>query len=384
MHTPDQSAASAAKVTLDPSDMERGDVFRVLRPDGSADPARDPHVDPKELRSLYRLMLLNRALDERMITLQRQGRIGFYIGSIGEEASILGPASVMRPNDWVFPAYREHGATLMRGMPLAKFLANLFGNSEDPIKGRQMPCHEAWAPGNLASISSPLATQLPHAVGVGWGARLKKRPDVALAFFGDGSTSTHDFHTGLNFAGVLKAQVIFLCRNNQWAISVPLSKQTASETLAAKATAYGLPGVRVDGNDLLAMIAVTREAHERARSGLGATLIEAITYRVKGHSTSDDPRAYRPEEQVEPWLRLDPLIRLKQHLVHLGALSEPEDAAMRKEVEEEIREAASQAEKAGPPALGTLFEDVYAEVPWHLAEQRDEAQRLAAKNGEVG
>lgn len=370
-----------AKVARDPSELEGADVVRVLRPDGSADPERDPKVAPDDLRSLYRLMLLNRALDERMITLQRQGRIGFYIGSIGEEACILGSAFVMRPNDWVFPAYREHGAALLRGFPLQRFLANLFGNSEDPVKGRQMPCHEAWAPANVASISSPLATQLPHAVGIGWAARIKGAPDVAIAYFGDGSTSTNDFHTALNFAGVFKAQTIFLCRNNQWAISVPVTRQTASATLAEKARAYGLPGVRVDGNDLLAVIAATRQAHERARSGQGATLIEAVTYRLRGHSTSDDPRAYRTDEQVEPWLRLDPLARLKTHLLKVGALTAEEDAAWGKQVEEEIREAASKVEKAGPPALETMFEEVYAKQPWHLAEELEEARK--AREGGV-
>ncbi|MGC4116042.1 MAG: thiamine pyrophosphate-dependent dehydrogenase E1 component subunit alpha [Myxococcales bacterium] len=367
--------ARPARVTLDPSELDRADVVRVLHPDGSADPERDPKIAPADLRSLYRLMRLNRALDERMTTLQRQGRIGFYIGSIGEEACILGSAFVMRPNDWIFPAYREHGAALLRGMPLQRFVANLFGNSEDPVKGRQMPCHEAWAPANIASISSPLATQLPHAVGVGWAARIKGKPDVAIAYFGDGSTSTNDFHTGLNFGGVFKAQTIFFCRNNQWAISVPVSKQTASASLAEKAKAYGMPGVRVDGNDLLAVIAVTRQAHERARSGQGPTLIEAITYRLRGHSTSDDPRAYRTDDQVEPWLKLDPLDRLRGHLFKIGALTEAEDSAWAAQVEEEIRDAAGKVEKAGPPALETLFEDVYEKMPWHLAEQLEEAKK---------
>lgn len=369
---------------VEPGDIEADDMLHVLQPDGSADPARDPKVDAKELRSLYRLMLLNRALDDRMVTLQRQGRIGFYIGSTGEEASILGSAYVLRPSDWVFPAYREHGASLMRGLPLSRLLAGFFGSEEDPAKGRQMPCHEAWKPGNLASISSPLATQIPHAVGVGWAARLKKKDDVALVYFGDGATSAPDFHAGLNFAGVFKAQTIFLCRNNQWAISVPISRQTASESIAIKARAYGLSGVRVDGNDLLAVIAATRQAHVRARAGQGATLIEAVTYRLKGHSTSDDPNIYRRPEQVEPWLKLDPLPRLRAHLVWLGALAPGEDEALRKEVDEEIREAAAKAEKARAPAPQSMFEDVFGHVPWHLAEERDALTgALQERNGEA-
>ncbi len=366
-------ASRDPRLPLKPEDVQAPDVLRVLRPDGTADPRHDPRVEQKDLLALYRLMLLNRALDERMVTLQRQGRVGFYIGSIGEEAAVLGSAFVMRRNDWLFPAYREHGATLMRGMPLQRFLCNMFGNREDPVRGRQMPCHETWAPGNIGSISSPLATQLPHAVGVAWAARLKKKDDVALAYFGDGSTSTNEFHTAMNFAGVFKVGTIFFCRNNQWAISVPLSKQTASESLAIKAQAYGMPGVRVDGNDLLAVIAATRAAHQRAREGQGPTLVEAITYRVRGHSTSDDPRAYRKDDEVKPWEELDPIKRLLGHLLHLGIWTEQEDAAVRKDIEEEIREATAAVENLPPPELESMFDDVFAKRPWHLEEERQQA-----------
>ncbi len=378
MRTPD-AISNAVPPALSPGDDPADEVVRVLGADGSAAPHADARVEPQELVLLYRLMLLNRALDERMIALQRQGRIGFYIGSIGEEAAILGAAYVLRKNDWIFPAYREHGAALLRGMPLQAFLCNLFGRGADPVKGRQMPCHEAYRPANFASISSPLATQLPHAVGMAWAARYKKRDDVALAYFGDGATSASDFHSALNFAGVFRTATLFLCRNNQWAISVPLSKQTASSSLAIKARAYGFPGVRVDGNDLLAVIAVTRKAHERARSGLGPTLIEAVTYRLQGHSTSDDPRAYRSEEEVAPWRALDPLTRLKAHLVRSELWSPSDEAAARKEIDEDIRRASALAEREGPPALASLFEDVYARQPWHLAEQRDEALAAAAR-----
>ncbi len=362
------------KRTLQPEDMESSDVVHVLRPNGSAAPEHDPKLTDEEVLSLYRLMLLNRAIDERMTTLQRQGRIGFYIGSIGEEAAVLGSAYAMRPNDWVLPAYREHGAVLMRGMPLERFLANLFGTADDPVKGRQMPCHESWIDGRVLSISSPLATQLPHAVGLGYAAKLKGKDDVALAYFGEGSTSTNDFHTAMNFAGVFKTPTLFLCRNNQWAISVPLARQTASESIAVKAKAYGMPGVRVDGNDLLAVYAVTKQAHARARAGEGPTLIEAITCRLRGHSTSDDPRAYRREDETAAWAQLDPLVRLKQHLVYKGLWDEARETKARAEVEEQVKRAASAAEKVGAPALETLFQDVYREMPWHLEEQLIQAR----------
>jgi pyruvate dehydrogenase E1 component alpha subunit len=382
MPMPETMGISSQPPGLSPEDVQAEGIVRVLGSDGSAAPYADARVEPRELVSLYRLMLLNRALDERMIALQRQGRIGFYIGSIGEEATILGAAYVLRKNDWIFPAYREHGAALLRGMPLQAFLCNLFGRGADLAKGRQMPCHEAYRPANFASISSPLATQLPHAVGVAWAARYKKKDDVALAYFGDGATSANDFHAALNFAGVFRTATIFLCRNNQWAISVPLSKQTASSSLAVKARAYGFPGVRVDGNDLLAMIAVTRKAHERARSGQGPTLIEAVTYRLQGHSTSDDPRAYRTEDEVAPWRDLDPLERLKAHLCRAELWSQADETEARREIDEEIRRATALAEREGPPALASLFEDVYARQPWHLAEQREEALRGAEQEKE--
>jgi pyruvate dehydrogenase E1 component alpha subunit len=349
------------------------DLVRVIRADGTTDERRDPKLSETDALKLYRLMVLNRTLDERMTTLQRQGRIGFYIGSVGEEACILGSAYVLRAQDWLFPCYREHGATLLRGMPLVTFISNLFGNANDPIKGRQMPCHEAWRPGNFASISSPLGTQIPQAVGAAWAAKLKGDDMVALVYFGDGGTSTNDFHVGANFAGVFKAPVILFCRNNQWAISVPLSRQTASETIADKAVAYGIHGVRVDGNDLLACIAVTREAHERARRGDGATLVEAYTYRILGHSTSDDPRVYRKDEDVAPWRDKDPIAKMKRYLTTRRIWAEDRDLALHAEIEEEVKAATTKAEAFGPPAIESMFEEVYARPPWHLREERDEA-----------
>lgn len=356
----------------------------VIHDAGSVDEANDPGLEKSELLGLYRWMVFNRMLDERMIKAQRQGRIGFYIGSIGEEAAILGSAYVLRPQDWVFPCYREHGAALMRGLPLDRFVANLFGTVDDPVLGRQMPCHEAWRPGNFASISSPLGTQIPHAVGLAWGAKLRGEDVVSLVYFGEGATSTNDFHTGMNFAGVSRAPCLFLCRNNQWAISVPLAKQTAASSIAAKGEAYGMPGVRVDGNDLLAVIAATKAAHERARRGEGPTLIEAVTYRLEGHSTSDDPRAYREDEEVKVWRQRDPLLRMKAYLEAKGLWSPGEDDALRGEIDGELRRAVERAEKAPRPPLGSLTEGVYRDRPWHLAEQQAEAEAGAEGHANPG
>ncbi|HET9553984.1 MAG TPA: thiamine pyrophosphate-dependent enzyme [Anaeromyxobacteraceae bacterium] len=327
-----------------------------------------------ELLRLYRWMVLERQLDERMITLQRQGRIGFYIGSIGEEATVFGTAAAMAPQDWIFPSYREHGAAFLRGMPLATFMCGLFGNAGDAARGRQMPCHESWAPGRFVSISSPIATQLPQAVGAAWAARVKGHDMVPIAYFGDGSTSANDFHTGLNFAAVNKLGVVFACRNNGWAISVPRERQTASETIAQKAFAYGMHGERVDGNDLVAVWNATRRARARAAAGEGPTLLECVTYRLEGHSTSDDPRAYRPAEVVEPWKQRDPIQRIKKLLARTGALDEAGDEALREGVRQEIMAALATAEAAAPkPPVESLFEDVYAEP---LRQQREQLEEL--------
>ena len=360
-------------------------LYRLVDEEGSlVGDAGDVSLDDAEILRLYRLMALNRALDERMITLQRQGRIGFYIGSIGEEATVFGTAAAMADQDWIFPCYREHGAALLRGMPLAGFMCELFGNAGDALKGRQMPCHEAWRPGRFASISSPISTQIPHAVGAAWAARLKGDEMVALAYFGEGGTSALDFHTGLNFASVRKIPVVFVCRNNGWAISVPRERQTGSETIAQKAIAYGMRGERVDGNDLLAVHAATRRARERAAAGEGPTLLECVTYRVEGHSTSDDPRVYRPAELVEPWKKRDPIQRMRRWLVRRGVLDDAQDERLRKELREELQVALREAEAFPPkPPLETLIQDVYATPTPQLREQLADVEAAVAADPRV-
>jgi pyruvate dehydrogenase E1 component subunit alpha len=360
-------------------------LYRLVDEDGSlVGDASEAALPDEAILRLYRWMVLERSLDERMITLQRQGRIGFYIGSIGEEATIFGTAAAMDEKDWIFPCYREHGAALLRGMPLVSFLCSLFGNAGDAMKGRQMPCHEAWRPGRYASISSPIATEIPHAVGAAWAARLKGEEMVSLTYFGEGATSAHDFHTGLNFAAVRKIPVVFVCRNNGWAISVPREKQTAAETIAQKAIGYGMRGERVDGNDLLAVFAATRRARARAAAGEGPTLVECVTYRIEGHSTSDDPRVYRPAELVEPWKKKDPILRVRRFLARRGALDDAADAKLRDEVRAQIQGALAEAEAFGPkPPLESLFEDVYAEPLRQQREQLEELERAIAADPRV-
>jgi pyruvate dehydrogenase E1 component alpha subunit len=280
----------------------------------------------------------------------------------------------MAGSDWIFPCYREHGAALLRGMPLATYVCDLLGNAGDVMLGHQMPCHEAWRPAHFTSISSPIGTQIPQAVGAAWAARIKGDDMVSLVYFGEGATSSNDFHTGLNFAAVNKVGVVFLCRNNGWAISVPRERQTGSETIAQKAIAYGMRGERVDGNDLLAVHAATRRARARAAAGEGPTLLECVTDRLEGHSTSDDPRVYRPAQLVEPWRKKDPIARLRRYLERRGALDAAADGRIRDEARERIQRALAEAEAFPPkPPVETLFEDVYAEP---LRQQEEQLREL--------
>lgn len=367
-----------------PLDTSAEDVVKVMRDDGSLDPASDPKLTEADVLALYRAMIRVRLLDERLVALQRQGRIGFHIGSLGEEAAILGSVYAMRSKDWVFPCYREFGAALWRGMPLQRYIDNMFGNANDPAKGRQMPDHYVWREANFTSISSPIGTQITQAVGAAWAAKIRKDDVAVLTYFGEGATSSSEFHNGMNFAGVFKTPTIFLCRNNGWAISVPTERQTASATFSEKGVAYGIPGVRVDGNDLFAVIKVTQDAVARATRGEGPTLIEALTYRMSGHSTSDDPKVYRPETGLDPWKLLDPLARLRRHLAHASGWTEARDKEIEAEVDAEIRAAVAVAEKTELPSIESMFEDVFAEPPWHLVEQREQLRRGPRAKGHGG
>jgi pyruvate dehydrogenase E1 component alpha subunit len=366
------------------TDATAPDVLRVLRDDGTLDPAHDPGLRPEELIHLYEAMVRTRILDERLVTLQRQGRIGFHIGSLGEEATILGSAYGLRDSDWIFPCYREFGAALLRGMPLQSYLDNMFGNANDPAKGRQMPDHYTQKKAKFGSISSPIGTQITQAVGFAWGARTKKEDLVALVYFGEGATSSNEFHNGMNFAGVFKAPVVFLLRNNGWAISVPTERQSASETFAAKGIAYGVPAIRCDGNDIFAVVAATRQAVAHAAAGKGPMLVEALTYRLSGHSTSDDPKAYRKEAEVERWRRRDPLVRFRDYLNSQKLWSDEKQAELEKAVDAAVADAVKQAESTAAPTLRSMFEDVFQEMPWHLQEQFAQLEKLPRAKGHGG
>lgn len=334
-----------------------------------------------QLLSAYEAMLRIRTLDERMMTLQRQGRIGFYGTCSGQEAATIGSAMALAPTDWIFPALREAGAMLMRGYALVPYLSQVFGNSGDPAKGRQMPSHQSSRSVNQVSWSSCIGSQLSQAAGAAMAAKLKKDGGVVMGYMGDGATSSHDFHTGMNFAGVFKAPVVFVCQNNHWSISIPTHRQTASESIAIKAQAYGFPGVKVDGNDVEAVFAACAEAVARARRGEGPTLVECETYRMGAHSSSDDPTRYRDQKEVDAWAKRDPIERTFKALVARKAWSQDKDQALREKLLEQVNAAIKESEALPPPAVETLFQDVYAAPTWNLLEQQAEleAVRRAAK-----
>jgi pyruvate dehydrogenase E1 component alpha subunit len=340
-------------------------------------PAEAPDAFPSErLLEAYRMMVLARALDDRCIALQRQGRIGFYAPHSGQEAALLGSAYALTPVDWVFPAYRELIVALVRGASLQSVVDQLFADSGDLSKGRQMPNHFAFRAQNFVSASSPIGTQIPQAVGAAMAARSRKPSIVTISYFGDGATSSNDFHAGMNFAGVFRAPTIFFCQNNGWAISLPRDRQTKSATLAGKADAYGFPGVVVDGNDIGAVYAAVRQARRRALAGEGPTLIEAQVYRFGPHSTSDDPRRYRTDAEVEAAKQRDPIHRLKTGLLSEHRLDEAADAKIWEEARGTINAAVIAAEATSPVGPLSFFEDVFATMTPRLVEERAEAQAL--------
>jgi pyruvate dehydrogenase E1 component subunit alpha len=356
---------------VSPTAAEQASPFQILREDGTIAPgAPVPEVDRATLLRMHRTMLLGRTLDDRLITLQRQGRVGFYGEARGQEAAIVGSAAALHDDDWVLPALRESGAALWRGYSLRRYVAQVMGNADDLLKGRQLSCHYGDRDVRYVPMSSCVGTQIPHAVGAAMAARILGHKTIVIGYLGDGATSTQDFHVAMNFAGVFSAPVILFCNNNQFSISVPVADQTACETIAQKGEAYGIPALRVDGNDVLAVFSATKHAADKARSGGGPTFIEALTYRVGAHSSSDDPSRYRDERVTAKWREeRDPIARFSAWLRAGGMLSEAAEEKLRAQLDEEVRQAIAAEEAVGPPALDTLIADVYAQPPWHLREQ---------------
>ena len=351
------------------------DSLSILDENGKLDGELEPHIPEGMLLRLHRAMLLGRRFDERLLDLQRQGRIGTFPPIKGQEASQLGAVAHLRQSDWLVPSFRETAAEIWRGRTLESVIICNNGFNE----GAHIPPEH-----NDLPVSVPVASQILHAVGLGWAVKYRGKDDVVMVFFGDGATSEGDFHEGLNFGAVFHVPVVYVCQNNQWAISTSIKRQTQSATIAQKAVAYGMPGIRVDGNDILAVYAAAEEAVVRARGGGGPTLIECVTYRVMMHTTADDPKRYRSEDEVEAWRKKDPLPRFEGYLRNKGILSVEEQKAVEAEIKQEIQDAVDTAEKQmqlmGNPL--DMFDHLYAEMPPSLRSQRGFlAQELAADAG---
>ncbi|MGH8137016.1 MAG: thiamine pyrophosphate-dependent enzyme [Steroidobacteraceae bacterium] len=366
-------------------------LVRVLDDTHTAVGPWNPHLEPADLQVGLRHMLLTRTLDDRMQRMQRQGRISFYMKSTGEEAVSVAQGMALLPGDMLFPAYRNQGLYVVRGRSLTDLMCQCLSNTHDMCKGRQMPVMYHWASGNIFSISGNLATQFPQAVGWAMAAAIKGEDRIAASWIGEGSTAEADFHHALTFAAVYRAPVILNVVNNQWAISTFQGFAGGEHgTFAARGPGYGIPGIRVDGNDFLAVHAVTRWAAERARLSGGPTLIEHVTYRASAHSTSDDPARYRPKDEWQAWPLGDPIVRLKQHLIALGEWSEERHRALEKELEAHVtacwKEAASYGTLTDGPTLdpATMFEDVFKQMPPHLARQREQLKALQALEHKKG
>jgi pyruvate dehydrogenase E1 component alpha subunit len=370
--------APSVEVWSDEDQARATGLFQILAPDGRATGAV-PKLDKKQLHALYLGMLRARVLDERMLDLRRQGRVHVYGEARGQEAAVVGAVAAMEASDYVVPSYRELGAVLYRGLPVRSAIAQLLGNANDIAKGRQSPTHPTSPRAlNVIPPSSCIATQLPHAAGLAWAAKMRHEPTVVLAYLGERATSAEDFHAGVNFAAVYHVPAVFLCEKNQGA-STATSRQTASETLAIKALAYGMPGVRVDGNDVLAVYATVRDAVARARSGGGPTLIEAVTYRLGSDGSVDEPLRAGGDEAA--WRDKDPLKRFATWLAATGTLDAAGAAALRATLEDEIKAAVAAEENVGPPPLATLIEHVFAHPPTALVEQLAELERVRAERG---
>ncbi len=353
-------------------------LIRVLDDAHRAVGPWDPHMAPGDLRLGLRHMLLTRLFDDRMVRHQRQGKLSFYMKSTGEEAVSVAAGMALESGDMLFPAYRNQGLQVVRGQRLVDLMCQLLSNTGDMCRGRQLPVMYHSAPARLFSISGNLATQFPQAVGWAMAAAIKGEEHIAASWLGEGSSAEADFHHALLFASVYRAPVVLNVVNNQWAISTFQGTAGGEQnSFAARGPAYGLPGLRVDGNDFLAVYAATRWAAERARSGGGGTLIELVTYRAGAHSTSDDPARYRPRDEPERWPLGDPIERLKQHLMALGEWSEPRHQELSAELDAQVsaewKEALTFGTMTDGPRLDRdlMFEDVFKELPEHLRRQRE-------------
>ena len=355
-------------------------TLSLLQADGSLTTgAKAPPLDQKLAEKLYRDMLYIRCLDERMVGAQRQGRLSFYLTCTGEEAAVAGTIAAFQPEDMVMAQYREQLALRFRGFSTAEFMNQLFSNAQDVGKGRQMPVHYGSRKLNFMTISSPLATQIPQAAGYAYGQKLSGQDACTLCYFGEGAASEGDFHAGLNMAAVLNCPVVFVARNNGYAISTPASEQYAGDGIAARGIGYGIKTIRVDGNDILAVYAAALEARKIALNNSCPVLIETMSYRLGAHSTSDDPSGYRSAEEEQQWREKDPITRMKNWLIKQQWWQEEVDQELQKSFRSEILQELKAAEKRPKPALDTLISDVYKTPPAHLLRQLSDLESHVAK-----
>lgn len=348
-------------------------MLQVLDKDGNVSaPELEPRLDSDLLLRGYKTMLLTRMADDKAVKLQRQGRLGAYPSSRGQEASQIGPAMTLDKTDWLVWAFREMGALLWHGVPLAQQYLYWMGNEEGSRFAEGLNC---------APSAVPVGSQLPHSVGIAFAAKYRGEKAVTICYFGDGGSSEGDFHEALNFAGVFKTPNIFLCQNNQWAISLPREKQTAAKTIAQKAVAYGFPGIQVDGNDVLALYIAAKEAVDRARKGDGPTFIESFTYRMGDHTTSDDATRYRSKENLQYWIDRDPIKRFRIYLTDKGLWSDAKEKEAVAECDQLVEAAVKQAETHPLPVLEDIFRYTYAEMDADLTEQLETLRRDFSKEG---
>lgn len=367
----------------DPESEPQVPAYRVLEDDGSLSGQLDPSLSPEVIVKLYKEMVQLNCMDKIMFDSHRQGRISFYMTSFGEEATQLGSAAAMLPNDWVYTQYREAGVLLHRQMPIKQMLAQCYGNREDPGKGRQMPIHYGSQALNFVTISSPLATQMPQAAGTAYALKRAGKDGVVICYFGEGASSEGDAHAAMNFAATLDCPVVFFCRNNGYAISTPAVEQFRSDGIVHRGLGYGMPAIRVDGNDLFAVYAATRRARQECIQRSRPVLIEAMTYRLGHHSTSDDSSAYRSSEELRLWeSNGHPIRRVYNYLSREGLWSEEQEREQQQVARTNVIEALNTAEKFKKPPLMSMFDDVYKEAPANLMRQKEHLRQHLNEHGE--
>lgn len=351
--------------------------LQILNEDGECDEKLKPKISDDILKEMYKFLILTKTFDDKALKLQRQGRLGTYAPMRGQEACQIGSAFALSKDDWIFPAFRENGVYMIKGVK-PEMLYSYWRGDE---RGMQIPKDI-----NILPVSITVGAHLPHAAGAAMAFNYQKKKSVSVVYFGDGATSEGDFHEALNFAGVFKAPCIFICQNNQWAISVPVKEQTASQTIAQKAIAYGIPGIQVDGNDVFAVYKATKDAVERARSGKGPTLIECFTYRLADHTTSDDAKRYRSEEEIKLWEKKDPITRFEKYLVEEKVINPVLIGKVKAESEQQIEMAVKNSEAMKPQTPTEMFDYLYENKTPEMEEQREQSARenkIVSKLSEV-